>query len=225
MACEIHLGEYLDGELSGEARRRLEAHLSDCAECRRRVELEQAFQRDLHRAPAARRGAAPRPGADDRAPRRARRLAAGAPAPGRAAGGARRSRPRRWRWSSAGVAGGAAHRRRASAPLRRPWCGWPTPRSSSTRSWRAASCRSTSRRCPRRRRSAGSGRSWTSTSGCPISSGTQLTFVGGRLSHLDGFDVAALEFRVDHQNVSLFIMPAEQYEQARTPRRSPASRW
>jgi anti-sigma factor RsiW len=40
----------------------------------------------------------------------------------------------------------------------------------------------------------------------------QLTFLGGRLSQLDGFDVAALEFRVDDQNVSLFIMPSEQYE-------------
>ena len=43
MACEIHLGEYLDGELGAQARRRLEAHLRDCAECRRRVELEQAI--------------------------------------------------------------------------------------------------------------------------------------------------------------------------------------
>ena len=40
----------------------------------------------------------------------------------------------------------------------------------------------------------------------------QLTFLGGRLSHLDGFDVAALEFQVENQNVSLFIMPVEQYE-------------
>src|SRR5688572_21047491 len=44
MACDIQLGEYLDGELTAEARRHLEVHLEGCAECRRRVEVERAFK-------------------------------------------------------------------------------------------------------------------------------------------------------------------------------------
>jgi len=44
VACEIPLGEYLDGELAADARRLLEVHLTDCAECRRRVDLERAFK-------------------------------------------------------------------------------------------------------------------------------------------------------------------------------------
>jgi len=39
-----------------------------------------------------------------------------------------------------------------------------------------------------------------------------LTFLGGRISHLRDFDVAALEYRVDEKNVSLFIIPSEQYQ-------------
>src|SRR5262245_13090359 len=46
----------------------------------------------------------------------------------------------------------------------------------------------------------------------PDLKGEHLNFKGGRLSHLEGYDVAALEYQVDHQSVSLFIMPAEQYE-------------
>jgi anti-sigma factor RsiW len=40
-----------------------------------------------------------------------------------------------------------------------------------------------------------------------------LTFLGGRISHLRDFEVAALEYRVDQKNVTLFIMSAEQYQQ------------
>jgi anti-sigma factor RsiW len=46
----------------------------------------------------------------------------------------------------------------------------------------------------------------------PDLNGEHLNFKGGRLSHLEGFEVAALEYQVDHQSVSLFIMPAKQYE-------------
>lgn len=40
-----------------------------------------------------------------------------------------------------------------------------------------------------------------------------LTFLGGRVSHLRDFEVAALEYRVEEKNVSLFILPPEKYRQ------------
>ena len=46
----------------------------------------------------------------------------------------------------------------------------------------------------------------------PELNGEHLTFVGGRIAHLDGAEVAALEYRVDDQGVSLFVMPAEHYD-------------
>lgn len=39
----------------------------------------------------------------------------------------------------------------------------------------------------------------------------QLAFRGGRVSHLAGVEVAALEYQVDGADVSLFVMPAEAY--------------
>lgn len=38
-----------------------------------------------------------------------------------------------------------------------------------------------------------------------------LTFLGGRISHLRGIEAAALEYRIDGSNVSLFILPEEAY--------------
>ncbi len=38
-----------------------------------------------------------------------------------------------------------------------------------------------------------------------------LAFLGGRISHLRGVDVAALGYRVDGKSVSLFVIPEEQY--------------
>jgi anti-sigma factor (TIGR02949 family) len=38
-----------------------------------------------------------------------------------------------------------------------------------------------------------------------------LAFLGGRISHLRDFEVAALAYRVNDTNVSLFIIPDEQY--------------
>src|SRR2546422_6420151 len=41
----------------------------------------------------------------------------------------------------------------------------------------------------------------------------RLHFLGGRISHLREIEVAALEYRVDGDNVSLFIIPEEGYPQ------------
>ncbi len=38
-----------------------------------------------------------------------------------------------------------------------------------------------------------------------------LTFLGGRISHLYDFDVAALHYQVDGKDVSLFVIPLERY--------------
>jgi anti-sigma factor RsiW len=46
----------------------------------------------------------------------------------------------------------------------------------------------------------------------PELNGEHLTFVGGRIAHLDGAEVAALEYQVDHHGVSLFVMPAEHFD-------------
>jgi anti-sigma factor (TIGR02949 family) len=43
----------------------------------------------------------------------------------------------------------------------------------------------------------------------------QLTFRGGRVSHLSGVEVAALEYQVDGSDVSLFVMPSEAYRRLR----------
>lgn len=43
----------------------------------------------------------------------------------------------------------------------------------------------------------------------------RLHFLGGRISHLREIEVAALEYRVDGNNVSLFIIPEDAYRQLR----------
>ncbi|MBI3028522.1 MAG: anti-sigma factor [Candidatus Rokubacteria bacterium] len=40
-----------------------------------------------------------------------------------------------------------------------------------------------------------------------------LTFLGGRVSHLWDFDVAALHYQVEGKDVSLFVIPLEKYRQ------------
>jgi anti-sigma factor RsiW len=43
----------------------------------------------------------------------------------------------------------------------------------------------------------------------------RLQFLGGRISHLRDVEVAALEYQVDANNVSLFIIPEEAYRRLR----------
>lgn len=210
MACEIPLGEYLDGELGGEVRRRLEVHLSDCAECRRRVELEQAFK-EIYIAPL-------RP---DEAPRALRErmvgLLAGLADSGRA-GRALSGRRRRAVVAAAmaalivaGVAGGlliGGSRRAAAASLVRLADASVEQHQKLARGVLPLDITHVSPKEAER----WFGQKLDFNVRLPDLQREQLTFVGGRLSHLEGFDVAALAFRVDDQSVSLFIMPAEQYQ-------------
>lgn len=46
----------------------------------------------------------------------------------------------------------------------------------------------------------------------PELKGDRMTLLGGRISRLEDFDVAALGYRVDQQNVSLFIFPVDRYQ-------------
>jgi anti-sigma factor RsiW len=210
VACEIHLGEYLDGELGAQARRRLEAHLGDCAECRRRVELEQAFH-EIYIAPL-------RP---DEAPPPVRERMTGFLS---GLGGSRR---RRWLPVAPGrrvavavvvgalVAAGAAgaliiggSQRAAAASLVRLADASVEQHQKLSRGVLPLDITGVSPKEAER----WFGQKLDFNVLLPDLNRDHLRFQGGRLSHLDGFDVAALEYQVDHQNVSLFIMPAEQYE-------------
>jgi anti-sigma factor RsiW len=207
VACETHLGEYLDGELSLDARRRLEAHLSDCAECRRRVELEHAF-REIYIAPL--RPDEPPPTVRERMTRLIGELADPPPVP--------RVRPglrRRIAIAAAMVAlvaAGAAGAllvgaNRAAASLVRLADASVEQHQKLARGVLPLDITQVSPKEAER----WFGQKLDFNVRLPDLTRDELTFVGGRLSHLEGFDVAALEFRVDHQNVSLFILPAEQY--------------
>jgi anti-sigma factor RsiW len=207
VACDIPLGDYLDGELGGEARRRLEVHLGECADCRRRVELEQAFH-EIYIAPL--RPDEPPPAVRARMSRFVAGLA-----------DARPSRPvwprlrRRIAVAAAMVAlvaGGAAGTllvggNRAAASLVRLADASVEQHQKLSRGILPLDITQVSPKEAER----WFGQKLDFNVRLPDLTRDQLTFVGGRLSHLEGFDVAALEFRVYDQNVSLFIMPAEQY--------------
>jgi anti-sigma factor RsiW len=210
VACELPLGEYLDGELGSEARRRVEAHLHDCADCRRRVELEQAFH-EIYIAPL-RPDEAP-PAVRDRAAGRLAALAG----------------PRRWRFVPAGpgrrVAVAAAMaalvgvgataafllgggERAAAASLVRLADASVEQHQKLARGVLPLDITGVSPKEAER----WFGQKLDFNVRLPELSRENLTFKGGRLSHLEGFDVAALQYQLDQQGVSLFIMPAEQYE-------------
>jgi anti-sigma factor RsiW len=213
VACDIPLGEYLDGELAGEARHLLEAHLEGCAECRRRVELERAFK-EIYTTPL-------RP---DEAPLPVReRMAAllGGLAGAKQADRAPRGRRRRAVAAAAtvalivaGLAAGVligGRQRAAAASLVRLADASVEQHQKLARGVLPLDITDVSPKDAER----WFGQRLDFNVRLPDLKREQLTFVGGRLSHLDGFDVAALEFRVEEQNVSLFIMPAEQYEKLR----------
>jgi anti-sigma factor RsiW len=207
VACEIPLGEYLDGEVGGEARRRIEAHLGECAECRRRVDLEQAFH-EIYIAPL-------RP--DEPPPAVRERI-------GRFVAGLADARPSRAVWPRvrrrvavaaamvAVVAAGAIGAffvggNRAAASLIHLADASVEQHQRLSRGMLPLDITDVSPKEAER----WFGQRLDFNVRLPDLTRDQLAFVGGRLSHLEGFDVAALEFRVDDQNVSLFIMPAEQY--------------
>jgi anti-sigma factor RsiW len=209
VACDLPLGEYLDGELAPDARRLLEVHIDGCAECRRRVELERAFK-EIYTTPL-------RP---DEAPPHVREsmtalLARLVGSEGRAAPSRRRRRAIVTAVTAAllvvGVAVGlliGGGQRAAAASLVRLADASVEQHQRLARGILPLDITHVSPKEAER----WFGQKLDFNVRLPDLKREQLTFLGGRLSHLDGFDVAALEFRVEDQNVSLFIMPAEQYQ-------------
>jgi anti-sigma factor RsiW len=209
VACDIPLGEYLDGELAADARRLLEVHLSGCADCRHRVEVERAFK-EIYTTPL-------RP---DEAPFPVRaRMSALLVELTQSKGAAVPGRRRRRAVLAAATAGlvvlGAAAgmllgvgQRAAAASLVRLADASVEQHQKLARGLLPLDITHVSPKEAER----WFGQKLDFNVRLPDLKREQLTFLGGRLSHLDGFDVAALEFRVEDQNVSLFIMPVEQYE-------------
>lgn len=212
MACKAvrtKLFEYLDGELSEEQRSALEEHLGACAECRHLVELEKAF-REIYVLPL-------RP---DQAPaavrERAARLLAGLAAPPRS----RWVRPlgRRSAMVTAALAlllvGGVWGlfltwtRREASASLLRLADASVEQHQKLSRGLLPFDITLSSPK----EAEQWFGNKLDFNVRLPELKDENLTFLGGRIAHLRDFEVAALEYRVDQKNVTLFIMPAEQYQ-------------
>ena len=216
MACsplERRLAEYLDGELTGEPARWVEEHVQSCPACGHRVELERAF-REIYVAPL-------RP---DEAPAALRERVTRLVAEVAAAPEPRDSRwvrrvPGRRAALAAGLAAlvlvGAAGafilswgQRAAAASLVRLADASVEQHQKLARGVLPLDiARVTPKEAER----------WFDQKlnfnvELPELNGEHLTFVGGRIAHLDGAEVAALEYRVDDQGVSLFVMPAEHYD-------------
>ena len=213
MTCNlarVRFFEYLDGEFSGEQRHVLENHLGSCPDCQHRLELERAF-REIYVVPLR-----PDPVPAAVRERAERLLASLAESPGS---------PRRLRLG----------RRRAVlstvlatflvgsalAALTLTW----VQRAAATSLLRLADASVEQHQKLARgllpfdiaRVSPKEAEQWFGNKldfnvRLPELKDENLTFLGGRVSHLRDVEVAALEYRVDQKNVTLFIMPAEQYQ-------------
>lgn len=211
MTCNLvraRLFEYLDGELPGEQRPAVDDHLRTCLECQHALELEQAF-REIYMVPL-------RPDQTPDAVRgRVAHLVVGL------------TESRRARWArrfrrrpivSAAVAALVlavsastlvltSARREASASLLRLADASVEQHQKLARGLLPFDI---ARMSPREAEQW-FGNKLDFNVRLPELKDENLTFLGGRISHLRDIDVAALEYRVDDKNVTLFIMPAEQY--------------
>lgn len=213
MICNLlrtKLFEYLDEELRSEQRALLEDHLGSCPDCRHRLELERAF-REIYVAPLR---SDPAPSAvRERAERLLANLAE-SPRPERARRFGRRAVVTAI-LAVALVVGGLLAlmltwvQREASASLLRLADASVEQHQRLARGLLPLDIT---------RISPGEAEQWFRNKldfnvRLPELKDANLTFLGGRISHLRDFGVAALEYRVDQKNVTLFIMSAEQYQQ------------
>lgn len=211
MDCNVaktKLVEYFDGELSAEERTALECHLAVCPDCGHAAELERAY-REIYVLPL-------RP---DQAPERVRVRTARllqSLAVARGPGRQRASRPRIF------LAATALGVLVAGLSVFLLW--WVQPRQVSASLLRLADAsveqhqRLTRALVPYdiARISPREAEQWFRQRldfkvSLPELSRDDLTLVGGRISHLQDLEVAALHYRVDGEDVSLFIMPPERY--------------
>jgi anti-sigma factor (TIGR02949 family) len=204
------LFEYLDGELTGQECGPLEEHIGACPDCQHRLELERAF-REIYVAPL-------RPDPAPAAVRaRAERLLtdlAASPQPGSARRFGRRA-------LVAAVLAAGVLIIGALSTLMLTW----TQREASASLLRLADASVEQHQKLARgllpfdiaRVSPKEAEQWFGQTldfnvRLPELKDENLTFLGGRVSHLKDVEVAALEYQVDRKNVTLFIMPAEQYQ-------------
>jgi mycothiol system anti-sigma-R factor len=208
-AARERLFAYIDGELAIEQRDDLDGHLRACPECRHLVELERAF-REIYVLPLR-----PDPAPAELRDRLTRQLAATSSA-GR--GPRPRSRARRALVAvslAAVVLGGAAWgligfwtEREASASLRELADASVEQHRKLAQGLLPLDIARVSPKDAERWFSAKLSFNVT----LPELKSEHLNFLGGRISHLRDIDVAALEYQVDGKNVSLFVIPAEEYQ-------------
>lgn len=216
MACRAvspRLFQYLDGELPEEQRASLEQHVVVCADCQHDLELERAF-REIYVLPLR-----PDPAPEAVRERASRLLAARSRWP---------SSQWPWRWLTraprAALAATAAAIVLAGAATTIVTT-WAKREASAASLLRLADASVEQHQKLARgvlpfdiaRLSPGDAEQWFRSKldfnvRLPELKDQKLTFVGGRISHLRDIEVAALEYQVDQHNVTLFIIPTEQYE-------------
>jgi anti-sigma factor (TIGR02949 family) len=208
-AVQPRLFEYLDGEVPADQRPAVEAHLGTCPDCRHLVELERAFH-EIYVTPLR-----PDPAPPATRERMARRLAdlAVPPTPWW-------QRLRRRRAGATAVAAALV----AVAVLTALVVAWTRREASAAFLWLADASVEQHQKLARgllpfdiARVSPKEAEQWFGTKldfnvRLPELKDENLTFLGGRISHLRDIEVAALEYRVDQKNVTLFIMPSESYQ-------------
>jgi mycothiol system anti-sigma-R factor len=203
------LFQYLDGELPPEPRRLLEAHVGSCPDCQHALELERAF-REIYVAPLR-----PDPAPEsvrDRVARHLAELSGTSPTVWQ--------RPLRRR-TLATAALATLCLAAGIAALLTTW----TRREAAASLVRLADASVEQHQKLARGvlpydivpGSARQAEEWFANKldfnvRLPDLKGEHLRILGGRISHLREFEVAALEYRVDQKNVTLFIMPADQYQ-------------
>jgi mycothiol system anti-sigma-R factor len=207
-AVRAKLFQYLDAELSPGQRTALERHVAACGECQRLLELERAF-RDAYMAPLRVEGA------PEEVRARVVHWLDTLPRPPSA-------QRRRWRLSHR-LAAGIAILSLGSLlwfGFQRLWKGPTTPLlqlaeaavEQHQKLARAVLPYDIAHVPPkvaedwfRRRLDFGIS--------IPALTDERIAFQGGRISHLQNFEVAALHYQVEGKDVSLFIMPLEEYKQ------------
>ena len=212
MACNAARSKffpYLDGELSRAERAALESHLGACPDCQRRIELERIFR--------ARFIDQLRP---DPAPERVRRkisqLLATLPAP-----------PQRWWKRRASLSRLTVATVGVALFLMGGILGlaldWVSPATSGSLVRLAEASVDQHRKLVRgvlpydvEHLNPGAAEQWFRRRldfkvSLPELPRQNLSFLGGRIGHLTDFDVAALHYQLEGKDVSLFIMPTEEY--------------
>ncbi len=214
MVCKVprlQLFQYLDGELGPAQQSVLECHLPVCPDCRRLVEFERTF-RDLYLKPL-RPDPVPEP-VRDQVARLLETLPARQPAE------RPRTRPSRLSLRLGVLAlvlvGGAL-----GVTLPRLWNGPNTALIRLAEASVEQHQKLTRRLLPLdiAQGTPKAAEQWFrqrldfNVSLPELSTREDLVFQGGRISHLEDFDVAALRYQLEGADVSLFIMPPERYRQ------------